>query len=230
MLDAVKRIVRIGKLTAFDFIVVGLSLFGGPLFLRANAVDLMNTTAGFFSFTVVRTIGPGQNVVNPPGYLLPTATANGNGTVTLAVLDNHADTTEEIFDWTLPGGLSNPYMNLVDNRFLQLNLTSVSPGTNYDVNILFWGPSPVPAFLSEVEWLVNAGSSDLHPNIDVSSLAPGGADQYFVRFRLLPPNVPGDGLTLDSITTAPASAVPEPGSVLLIALGLFAVATRRVKS
>jgi hypothetical protein len=200
-------------------ILVGLSMIIGPQVLLASAIDPMNNASGFFSFTVVQTVSPGHNIVNPAGYLRPSATANGNGTVTLAVKDSHSDTTESILDWTLPGGLSNPYTNLLNNRFLQLNLTGVSSGSNYDVNFLFFGSGPTPTFLSEISWLVDAGPAVLHPNIDVSSLAPSGADQYFVRFRLLPSNVPATAITLDSITTAPASVVPEPASILIVALG-----------
>jgi streptogramin lyase len=172
-------------------------VFGPP----GAAFDNMINANGYFSFIVVRTISPGNNVSNPPGYLKPTATANGNGTVTVAVLDSHSDTTEEIIDYRLPGALSNPYISLATNRFLQFHLTSINPGHFYNANILFFGPGTNPTFLKEVVWLSN--STNLNPTLDVNTLAPSGAAQYFLRYRLFPFNVPGNVFTIDSITTSP---------------------------
>lgn len=172
-------------------------VFGPP----ATGLDEMINVDGFFNRTVVRTIAPGQNVNNPTGYLRPIATANGNGTVTLAVQDNHVDTTEQIVDYRLPGTLSNPYMNLTTNRFLQFLLSSVNAGRRYNINILFFGPGATnPTFLEEVAWLTN--STNLNPILDVSTLAPAGEGQYFIRFRLFPATTPGNVLTIDSASTS----------------------------
>jgi streptogramin lyase len=172
-------------------------VFGPP----GAAFDNFINANGYFNLTVVRTVSPGMNVINPPGYLRPTATANGNGTVTVAVQDSHSDTTEEIVDYRLPGALSNPYMSLTTNRFLQFHLTSINSGHFYNANILFFGPGTTPTFLKEVVWLSN--STNLNPTLDVNTLAPTGAAQYFLRYRLFPFNVPGNVFTIDSITTSP---------------------------
>jgi hypothetical protein len=205
--------------------ILSACLLAAPSSRAATIIDTMNNTSGFFSFTVVQFVGPapGDVVVDPPGYLLPTATANGDGTVTLAVQDGHSDTSDEIVDWTMPGA-SNPYMDLTADRFLQLNLTGVFGTENYDVFLLFWGSGTTPTFLSETEWLDMPGSTDLNPTLDVSTLAPVGAAQYFVRFRLFPTDLPGNVLTLDSIETsdAPLGSAPEPAVGFVVGFAILA--------
>lgn len=194
--------------------------------LNAAAIDNMNNTNGFFNFTVVRFDGA-NSFINPAGYLLPTATYNGDGTVTLASQDTHPDTSEEIVDWTMPNGLSSPFTNLTSNPVLRLNLTGVASARLYDVNLLFFtAGSRDPTFLSEVPWLVNADSSTLSPSVDATMLAPVGSGQYFVRFRLLPPDLSGGVLTLDSIQT---TDTPEPAAWSLAVVSLSVLALRRFR-
>jgi hypothetical protein len=197
----------------------------GPL--RAGAIDNMSGTNGFFNFTVVENLGNNTTLDNPPLYLMPTATENGNNTVTLAGQDVHSDTSEEIIDWRLSNGTPGPFMDLTANRFLTLNVARVAEGRQYDVNLLFFGSGPAnPTFLTETQWLVNAGASNLSPSLDVDTVAPNGAGQYFVRFRLLPPNAAGGVLTFNSIETAGSSSVPEPATGCLAIAGVVLAAFR----
>jgi hypothetical protein len=179
----------------------------------------MSDTSGFFAFSVVEFMG-GVSTLDPTGFLLPTATENGNNSVTLSNQDVHFDTSEDIVDWTMPNGGSNPYIDIMSNGLLQLNLVSVTSGFQYDANVLFFGSgSNNPTFLAEVPWLVNQDSTDLSPSVDVSTLAPSGASQYFLRFRLLPPNQEGAAITFSSIVTTSAASTPEPGTLSLMAGG-----------
>jgi hypothetical protein len=207
--------------------VIRFILFGVLTVMATNSsrasilVDNMSNTSGFFAFSVVE-FANGVSTLDPPGYLLPTATENGNNSVTLSNHDVHLDTNEDIVDWTMPNGGSDPYMDIASDDLLQLNLLSVGSSFQYGVNLLFFGSgSNDPAFVAEVPWLVSANSTDLSPSVDVSTLAPVGASQYFVRFRLLPPDQAGDAITLSSIVTTSETSVPEPGGLSLVVVGLM---------
>ncbi|MGO9257567.1 MAG: hypothetical protein ACLQU1_14830 [Bryobacteraceae bacterium] len=67
----------------------------------------MSNASGFLDFIAVENNG-GRIPDDPSGYSLPAAAENGNDTVTLAEFDTHADTTEEIVDWTMPAASPAP--------------------------------------------------------------------------------------------------------------------------
>jgi hypothetical protein len=181
-------------------IVVLLSLIAGSR-LSAQLVDNLDTTFNFDS-----------------GFNGTSATANGDGTVTLSRTQSGLDAG---VDW-MQGGTS--FLSLASEDLLTITpaASGSANGGTYNVNILFW--TGTGDFVTEVNWL-NDSTSTSPQTLDVGQFAADNgvsaiAADYFVRFRIEPQAYSGadPGFAFDKI-----QAVPEPGFVQLSCLGFLAL-------
>ncbi len=143
-------------------------------------------------------------------------TANGDGTVTLTRTIANQDAG---VDWgrQQPGG----FLQLSSENLLTLTPVGPVNGGYYNANILLFDSSGT--YLSESQWLGDNNSSAVQTldvaqfaaNLAQSNPALANATEYWVRFRIDPWGQAGAGFTYTELT-----AVPEPGTALLVLAGL----------
>ena len=144
-----------------------------------------------------------------------TATANLDGTVTLTRQTGGVDAGVDWFENT-SGHI--PLTRL--NDILEIYPQNDAANDYYSTSILFFNG---PTFASEV--LVQADRFGNDPPLivpSVSALAPVGADNYFVRFRINPIGDVGASVRFDQI-----NAVPEPAGVCAVGMMVAALVARR---
>ena len=153
------------------------------------------------------------------GFGGTTAMANGDSTVTIT--RGQDGLSDAGIDWLI-GGTTN--FDLFNQNFVTLTpLDDVDNDGNYDVNILFFDSSGV--FVEEVDWF--STTTTTLASIDVATLTSNASSaQFSVRIRVL--GDVDDTKIFDRFTAeGESTAVPEPSTACLLALGLFPLLRRR---
>ena len=153
------------------------------------------------------------------GFGGTTAMANGDSTVTIT--RGQDGLSDAGIDWLI-GGTTN--FDLFNQNFVTLTpLDDVDNDGNYDVNILFFDSSGV--FVEEVDWFSTTATT--LASIDVATLTSNASSaQFSVRIRVL--GDVDDTKIFDRFTAeGESTAVPEPSTACLLALGLFPLLRRR---
>lgn len=144
------------------------------------------------------------------------ASANGDGTVTLQRSIANVDAG---IDWRPDGTF---FFDISSEPLLSVTPTSPENGGFYSTSILFFDGSD--SFISEQAWIGDTNSVAVQ-SLDVENWVstPVGAEQYFLRFRILPFTSTDGGFTFTQM-----AAVPEPTvASFLLAGGLLTLMRRR---
>lgn len=122
-------------------------------------------------------------------------------------------------DWQI-GGVT--HLDLDDEGLLEIVPTDQIQDGEWGAWILYFNATG--AFLTETNILPFTDSVAVF-STGVNSLAPAGAEEYILRFRVR--EAVGDGFSFTQIS---ATAVPEPSSALLILIGMGGLLMCRRKS
>ena len=170
--------------------------------LRGGLIDPLDDTSNFNA-----------------GFNGTTATANGDGTVTLTRTLASEDAG---IDWLITGTTPIPLGERAD----RVELFPVGPvnGGFYNVTIQFFDGGG--SFVGEANWIADTQSTatQVLPSVPAFAAANGisGPESYQLRFRIQPFNQANAAFQFDQI-----NAVPEPLGILGLGAALALMGTRR---